>query len=119
MTQHLGNVFKVELKPEGYKSLEDDRIVPTATHHIANLKGVDVGVWQADPGLIGGQTNEEIFIVLEGRAEVTFEDTKETIQIGPGDVVRLRAGQRNRWRTIERLRKISVWIDTKGQAPTA
>jgi uncharacterized cupin superfamily protein len=119
MTQHLGNVFKVELKPEGYKSLEDGSTVPTATHHIAKLKGVDVGVWQADPGLIGGVTNEEIFIVLEGRAEVTFEDTNETIQIGPGDVVRLHAGQRNKWRTIERLRKISVWVDTKGLAPTA
>ena len=73
----------------------------------------------ADPGLIGGLTADEIFIVLEGRAEVTFEDTKETIQIGPGDVVRLNAGQRNRWRTIERLRKISVWIPAQAQAPSS
>lgn len=119
MTQHLGNVFQVELKPEGYKSLEDGSTVPTGTHHIANLKGVDVGVWQADPGLIGGVTNEEIFIVLEGRAEVTFEDTKETIRIGPGDVVRLHPGQRNTWRTIERLRKISVWIPSQSQVPSS
>lgn len=119
MTQHLGNVFKVELKPQGYKSLEDGSTVPTATHHIANLKGVDVGVWQADPGLIGGVTDDEIFIVLEGRAEVTFEDTKETIRIGPGDIVRLHRGQRNTWRTIERLRKISVWIPSQAQVPSS
>lgn len=119
MTQHLGNVFKVQLKPEGYKSLEDGSTVPTGTHHIANLKGVDVGVWQADPGLIGGVTNEEIFIVLEGRAEVTFEDTKETIKIGPGDVVRLHPGQRNTWRTIERLRKISVWVASQPPVPSS
>ena len=119
MTQHLGNVFKFQLKPEGYKSLEDGSTVPTGTHHIANLKGVDVGVWQADPGLIGGVTNEEIFIVLEGRAEVTFEDTKETIRIGPGDVVRLNHGQRNTWRTIERLRKISVWVASQPSVPSS
>ncbi|WP_271215111.1 cupin domain-containing protein, partial [Pseudonocardia halophobica] len=58
---------------------------------------------------IGGVTDDEVFVVLEGRAEVTFDDTKETIQIGPGDVVRLNKGQRNVWRTIERLRKVSIW----------
>jgi uncharacterized cupin superfamily protein len=111
VTQHLGNVFGYELQAEGYASLEDGTTVPTGTYHIGTIEGAEIGVWEADPGLIGGVTNEEVFIVLEGRAEVTFEDTKETIEIGRGDVVRLKAGQRNTWRTIERLRKVSVWSE--------
>lgn len=114
MTQHLGNVFAYKLEPEGYPSLEDkDTTIHTAAYHIGLMEDVHVGVWEAHPGLIGGETADEIFIILEGRAEVTFEDTQETIRIGPGDVVRLNAGQRNRWRTLEPLRKISVWSDKK------
>jgi uncharacterized cupin superfamily protein len=116
VTQYLGNVFSYDLEPEGYESLEDSgKTVDTATHHIGVVGGADVGVWEANPGLIGAVTADEIFIVLDGRAEVTFEDTKETIQIGPGDVVRLNAGQRNTWRTLERLRKISVWSSCEAQ----
>lgn len=110
MTQHLGNVFRYQLQPEGYESLENaGTTVPTGTHHIGTVEGAEIGVWEAEPGLIGGLTDDEVFVVLEGRAEVTFHDTRETIQIGPGDVVRLNRGQRNTWRTIERLRKVSVW----------
>ncbi|PKZ64123.1 hypothetical protein CYJ73_18520 [Gordonia terrae] len=112
MSQLLGNALQYELEPEGYQSLDDDSTVDTGSHHIATMAGAEVGVWQAHPGRIGGVTDDEIFIVLEGRAEVTFHDTQETIAIGPGDVVRLHAGQRNTWKTIERLRKVSVWIPT-------
>jgi uncharacterized cupin superfamily protein len=116
MTQHLGNVFSYHLEPEGHESLEaSGTTIHTATYHIGVIGGADVGVWEANPGLIGAVTADEIFIVLEGRAEVTFEDTKETIQVGPGDVVRLNAGQRNTWRTLERLRKISVWTSGGAQ----
>lgn len=120
MTQHLGNVFRYDLEPEGYESLEESgTTIHTAAYHIGLVEGVHVGVWEAHPGLIAGVTADEVFIVLEGRAEVTFEDTQETIQIGPGDVVRLHAGQRNRWRTLEPLRKVSVWSDAAPQAATS
>lgn len=113
MTQHLGNVFRYQLQPEGYESLEDaNTTVPTGTYHIGTVDGAEIGVWEAEPGLIAGVTDDEVFVVLEGRAEVTFDDTKETIQIGPGDVVRLNKGQRNTWRTIERLRKVSIWSES-------
>ncbi|MHA6797356.1 cupin domain-containing protein (plasmid) [Pseudonocardia bannensis] len=113
MTQHLGNVFRYQLQPEGYESLEDPSVtVPTGTYHIGTVEGAEIGVWEAEPGLIRGVTDDEVFVVLEGRAEVTFDDTKETIQIGPGDVVRLNKGQRNTWRTIERLRKVSIWSES-------
>lgn len=114
MTQYLGNVFKYQLEPEGYPSLEESgKTIHTGAYHIGLMEEVHVGVWEAHPGLIGGETADEIFIILEGRAEITFEDTQEHLEVGPGDVVRLRAGQRNRWRTVEPLRKISVWSDKK------
>ncbi|GAB3361769.1 MULTISPECIES: cupin domain-containing protein [Amycolatopsis] len=116
MTQYLGNAFNYDLVAEGYESLEDRcTTIHTGACHIGMVDGVNVGVWEAEPGLIGGLTADEIFVVLEGRAEVTFEDTKERLQIGPGDVVRLNAGQRNTWRTFERLRKVSVWSDSGAQ----
>ncbi len=91
----------------------------TATYRIGTVDGVNVGVWEAAPGLIGGHTADEIFVILEGRAEVTFEDTGESLSIGPGDVVRLHAGQRNTWRTVERLRKVSVWSEPTVQPPSS
>jgi hypothetical protein len=30
--------------------------------------------------------------------------------VGPGDIVRLFAGQRNSWRTIDQLRKVSFYV---------
>ena len=119
MTQHLGNVFSYKLETEGYDSVESPgTTIHTGTYHIGLMEGVHVGVWEAEPGLIAGHTDDEIFIVLEGLAEVTFEDTQETIQIGPGDVVRLNPGQRNQWRTLEPLRKVSVWSEAWRPAPS-
>lgn len=114
MTQHLGNVFDYKLEPEGYPSLEEEgTTIHTGAYHIGLMEDVHVGVWEAHLGLIGGEAADEIFIILEGRAEVTFDETGETLLIGPGDVVRLYAGKRNTWRTLEPIRKISVWSDKK------
>lgn len=110
MTQHLGNALNAELEAAEYPNLEGDGTVGAGRTLVTTLDGLNIGVWEAQPGLIGGVTTDEVFIVLEGRAEVTFEDTKETINIGPGDVVRLNAGQRNTWRTIERIRKVSIYV---------
>jgi len=110
MTQHLGNAFTAELESAEYPALEGEGTVDAGRTLVTILGGLNVGVWEAQPGLIGGVTTDEVFVVLEGRAEVTFEDTKETIKIGPGDVVRLNAGQRNTWRTFERIRKVSLYI---------
>lgn len=110
MSQLLTNAIRVQLEPEGYASLEHDVRIETGTHAIGELAGASIGVWGAEVGLIGGETTDEIFVVLEGSAEITFEDTGETIVVGPGDVVRLFAGQRNRWRTTQALRKVSVYL---------
>jgi len=110
MSQHLANALTAPLDPENYISLDHGTRVPTGAHFVTEFAGAAVGVWGADPGHIGGETTDEIFVILEGRAVITFEDTRETITVGPGDIVRLFAGQRNSWRTIDRLRKVSFYI---------
>lgn len=110
MSQLLANAFTAPLDPENYVSLDDGTPVPTGARFVSDLAGASVGVWGADVGLIGGETADEIFVILEGKAEITFEDTGETIIAGPGDIVRLFAGQRNSWKTIERIRKVSFYI---------
>ncbi len=110
MSQLLANALAAPLDPENYISLDDGTRVPTGAHFVSEFAGAIVGVWGADPGHIGGLTTDEIFVVLEGLAEITFEDTGETITVRPGDIVRLFAGQRNSWRTIDRLRKVSFYV---------
>lgn len=46
-----------------------------------------------------------MFVVLSGRATVAFEDGP-TLEVGPGDACRLRAGQRTVWTVHETLRKV-------------
>jgi uncharacterized cupin superfamily protein len=110
MSQLLANALTVPLDPEGYISLDDGSLVPTGARFVSELAGAVVGVWGADPGRIGGLTTDEIFVILEGHAVITFEDTGETISVGPGDIVRLFAGQRNSWTTIGQLRKVSFYV---------
>ncbi|MED5803842.1 cupin domain-containing protein [Gordonia sp. Z-3] len=110
MTQLLANAFSIPLEPEDFRSVVDDTPVDTGAGFVTEFAGASVGVWSADVGHIGGETTDEIFVILEGRAEITFEDTGETITAGPGDIVRLNAGQRNSWKTLEKLRKVSFYV---------
>jgi len=48
---------------------------------------------------------DEVFVVLEGDATVTFEDG-EVIEIGPGAIVWLREGEQTQWEIRSRLRKV-------------
>ena len=50
---------------------------------------------------------DEIFVVLSGSGAVTFEDGSQ-IDLKPGVVVQLRAGDRTRWTIREPLRKVYV-----------
>ena len=111
MSQLLANVFSAELGWKPVATAEDGSEIRAGAAFVSNLvEGTAVDVWGAERGLIGGVTTDEIFVVLEGRAEVTFADTGETITIGPGDIVRLYAGQENTWRTFEPIRKVSFYV---------
>jgi uncharacterized cupin superfamily protein len=49
---------------------------------------------------------DEIFVVISGSATVEFADDSPTLNIGPGDVVRLAEGADTVWTVTETLRKV-------------
>ena len=67
---------------------------------------VEVGLWEAGPGVDTDTEVDEVFLVLSGAGTVTFDDDGSTIALRPGVLVRLRAGDRTTWEITERLRKL-------------
>lgn len=74
---------------------------------LAAVAGVEVGVWEMSPGTATDVEVDEVFVVLSGAATVSFEDG-ESVELGPGSVVRLRSGEHTTWVVRETLRKIYV-----------
>jgi uncharacterized cupin superfamily protein len=66
---------------------------------------VERGVWQHTAGVSRDTESDEIFIVLTGRATIEVDDGP-TLEVGPGDVGLLHAGDRTTWTVHEDLRKI-------------
>lgn len=80
----------------------------TGVVELGSFGGREVGVWEMTPGTMSDVEADELFVVIAGRATVEFVATGETIAIGPGDVVRLSAGDETVWTVTETLRK--VWL---------
>jgi hypothetical protein len=68
---------------------------------------LDVGVWEHSAGVSTDVEADEVFVVLEGRGRVRFDDGT-LIDLSPGTVGLLRAGDRTTWEIDEPLRK--VWV---------
>jgi uncharacterized protein len=66
---------------------------------------VERGVWQHTAGVSTDTESDELFVVLVGRATIEVEGGP-TLEVGPGDVGLLHAGDRTTWRVHEDLRKI-------------
>ncbi len=66
---------------------------------------VERGVWQHTAGVSTDTESDELFVVLAGRATIEVEGGP-TLEVGPGDVSLLHAGDRTTWRVHETLRKI-------------
>ncbi|MDJ1114611.1 cupin domain-containing protein [Microbacterium dauci] len=68
-----------------------------------------VGVWVHTPGVSTDVEEDELFVVLAGRATVTFPDVDAApLDLGPGSVGRLAAGTATVWTVTETLRKVYV-----------
>jgi hypothetical protein len=63
------------------------------------------GVWQITPGVVRDVEADELFVVVSGRATVEVEGGP-TLEVEPGVVGVLRAGDRALWRIHETLRKV-------------
>ena len=73
---------------------------------LGTYAGCEVGVWEHTAGTSTDVEADELFIVLSGRATVTFLDEERTVHLEPGSVMQLFAGQRTEWAVIETLRKV-------------
>lgn len=67
--------------------------------------GVEIGIWSLTPGVVTDTEVDEIFVVVAGRGRVDFADG-ESVDLAPGVVVHLRAGEQTTWTVTETLRKI-------------
>jgi uncharacterized cupin superfamily protein len=63
------------------------------------------GVWQITPGVVRDVEADEVFVVVSGRATVEVEGGP-TLELEPGVVGVLRAGDRAVWTIHETLRKV-------------
>ncbi|MET9497509.1 cupin domain-containing protein [Streptomyces sp. NPDC006552] len=62
------------------------------------------GVWQITPGVVTDTEEDELFVVVSGRATVEVEGAP-TLHLAPGTAAVLRAGDRTTWTVHETLRK--------------
>ena len=77
---------------------------------LAALPGGELGVWETGPGAETDTEVDEVFVVLAGDATVQVADGP-TLELRPGTVVRLFAGDRTTWTVRETLRKLYVALD--------
>jgi uncharacterized cupin superfamily protein len=75
-------------------------ILPIGRHGPA-----EIGIWELSPGTVTDVESDEVFVVIAGRGTVTFDDGS-SIDLRPGAVVRLVAGDRTTWEVTDTLRKV-------------
>lgn len=88
---------------------DDQRVAGSPTTGVRTLTdfdGVEVGVWEMSVGGMRDVEADEVFVVLSGSARVEFADDSATLDLRPGDVVRLAAGAHTVWTVTETLRKV-------------
>lgn len=66
---------------------------------------VEIGIWEHTTGESVDVEADEVFVVLEGRATVSYDDGT-AFEIGPGSVVATPEGVASTWTVHETLRKV-------------
>ena len=74
---------------------------------LAELGSSEIGLWELTSGTVRDVEADEVFIVLAGDATVRFDDGT-AIELRPGVVCRLHAGDRTEWEVRSTLRKVYV-----------
>ncbi|WP_427870695.1 cupin domain-containing protein [Leucobacter luti] len=90
---------------------EDDVVTGAPSHgtlELGSIAGAEVGIWELRGGTVTDTEIDEIFVVLSGSALIEFVEEDRTIEVGPGDVVRLVAGSRTRWTVEDHIRKVYI-----------
>ncbi len=79
----------------------------TAELSFTTIGEAEVGIWQITPGTVTDVEKDEVFVVLTGLGTITFADG-EVVELEPGSLVRLRAGESTVWTIRSTLRKVYV-----------
>ncbi len=107
MTRHV-NVFEAALDPYDLEPEEVFSGSPrTAERTITSIGEVEVGIWEITEGSVTDVEKDEAFVVLAGEGSVTFADG-EVVDLAPGSLVRLHAGESTLWQIRSTLRKVYV-----------
>jgi uncharacterized cupin superfamily protein len=72
---------------------------------------LEVGVWEHSVGTSTDVEADETFVVVAGRARIAVEGGG-SLEVGPGDVVRLDEGARTTWTVTQPLRKVYLTAAT-------
>lgn len=83
-------------------------VAAIGTAGLYELDGMAVGVWEITPSVTTDIESDEVFVVISGKALVTFEDGTEPLELRPGTVARMVAGARTTWHVTKTLRKVYV-----------
>lgn len=81
--------------------------VTTGSVTIGDTDTMTIGVWEHSIGVSTDTENDEVFVVLSGRGRIRMQDGA-ILELAPGTVGRLFAGEQTRWEIDEPLRK--VWV---------
>lgn len=107
MMRHT-NVLDAELEPY---DLEPGDVLDgeprTAEIGVTSVGAVEVGIWEISAGSVKDIEKDEAFVVLAGQGSITFADG-EVVELGPGSLVRLYAGESTVWDIRSTLRKVYV-----------
>jgi uncharacterized cupin superfamily protein len=84
-----------------------DDATATGLTSLVEFGGLEAGIWVHAAGRSTGDFGDEVFVVLSGRGHVTDQHGGR-IDLAPGVVGVLRAGDITEWTVTEPIRK--VWI---------
>ena len=75
---------------------------------LGTLGEAELGVWEMTTGGMRDVEVDEVFVVLAGEATIAFEDGRPSVELAPGVLVQLTAGDRTEWTVRRSIRKLVI-----------
>lgn len=102
------DAFTTPLRRASHPGIWTEGGWPTAaTEPLAELGSVAVSLWEMTEGVVADIENDECLLVLRGAGSIRFEDG-DLVELAPGAMVRLSAGERTEWTVTQTLRAVLV-----------
>ena len=73
---------------------------------LGTIGDAELGIWEMTVGGMRDVEVDEVFVVISGEATITFDDGRPSIDLAPGVLVQLTAGDRTEWTVRRALRKL-------------